>query len=156
MRFSATADLLCAQGRWGQKSAAGWYDYAPGSHQAQPSATVQALLDTHRRSLGRAPRSFSDADIVQRLVLSLVNEGARLLQEGIASRASDIDVVYVLGYGFPLHRGGPMHYAEELGLAEVVRRLEHLAHTDPEDAAFWQPAPLLQRLAAQGQGFADV
>ena len=156
MRFSATADLLCAQGRWGQKSAAGWYDYAPGSHQAQPSATVQALLDAHRRSLGRAPRSFSDADIVQRLVLSLVNEGARLLQEGIASRASDIDVVYVLGYGFPLHRGGPMHYAEELGLAEVVRRLEHLAHTDPEDAAFWQPAPLLQRLAAQGQGFADL
>ena len=98
-----------------------------------------------------APRAIDDAEIVGRCVLALVNEGARIVEEGIALRASDLDVVYVAGYGFPRYRGGPMFHADLLGLPEVVNRMRRFAAAPRADAAFWQPAPLLQRLAAEGK-----
>jgi 3-hydroxyacyl-CoA dehydrogenase len=90
---------------------------------------------------------------VQRLVFALVNEAAHILEEGIAQRASDIDMVYVTGYGFPLWRGGPMHYADSMGLFNVVQAMQRFARNPQDDAAFWQPAPLLARLAAEGKTF---
>ena len=96
-------------------------------------------------------RKISDDEIVQRLVFSLVNEGARILEEGIASKASDIDMVYLTGYGFPLFRGGPMCYADQVGLFNVVQAMKRFARNPHDDAAFWQPAPLLARLVAEGK-----
>ena len=154
VKYSASADRLCELGRFGQKTAAGWYDYPPGSRAPQPSAVVDELLRKHRADRGIAPRAIDDAEIVQRLVYALVNEGARILEEGIASRASDIDMAYLTGYGFPAWRGGPMHYAAEVGLAKVVDAMAGFARNPHDDAAFWQPAPLLVRLAATGTGFA--
>ena len=153
MKFSPVADRLCELGRFGQKTGAGWYDYVPGQREAVASPVVQELLEQHRQTLGVAPRSISDEEIVQRLVYALVNEGARILEEGIAAKASDIDMVYVTGYGFPLWRGGPMHYANEVGLYKVAQCMQRFARNPLDDAAFWQPAPLLARLAAQGQTF---
>jgi 3-hydroxyacyl-CoA dehydrogenase len=153
MRYSATADLLCELGRYGQKTGAGWYDYAPGKRSAIPSAAVRDMIDRHRKSLGITPRTIGDDEIVHRLVYALVNEGAKIVEEGIASRASDVDTVYLAGYGFPAWRGGPMHYAQSRGLYNVVQAMEQFAANPHDDAAFWQPAPLLARLAAEGRSF---
>ncbi|WP_084153767.1 3-hydroxyacyl-CoA dehydrogenase [Simplicispira psychrophila] len=153
-KYSRTADLLCEQGRFGQKTGAGWYDYVAGQREALPSAAVLQLIEQHRRALGITPRTITDEEIVQRLVFSLVNEAARILEEGIANKASDIDVVYIFGYGFPVHRGGPLHYAHEVGLHTVLQTMQHFALNPLDDAAFWQPAALLARLAAQDQTFA--
>ena len=101
-------------------------------------------------------RKISDEEIVQRLVFSLVNEGARILQEGIASKASDIDMVYITGYGFPIFRGGPMHYAQEFGVLNMMGAMKRFALNPKDDAEFWQPAPLLQTLAHAGRGFSQV
>ena len=111
------------------------------------------MIDAHRASLGITPRKISDEEIVQRLVYSLINEAARILEEGIANKASDIDVVYIFGYGFPVFRGGPMNYANEVGLFNVVQAMNRFAQNPLDDAAFWQPAPLLAQLAAQGKTF---
>jgi 3-hydroxyacyl-CoA dehydrogenase len=151
MRYSKTADLLCELGRYGQKTGAGWYDYVPGRRDAIPSAVVVKMIEDHRQSLGIAPRKISDEEIVQRLVYSLVNEGAKILEEGIASKASDIDMVYLTGYGFPLHRGGPMCYADSQGLFNVLQSMKRFAANPHDDASFWQPAPLLARLVAEGK-----
>jgi 3-hydroxyacyl-CoA dehydrogenase len=153
LRYSKTADRLCEMGRYGQKTGAGWYDYAPGKRDAIPSPVVEKMLDEHRRSLGITPRKISDDEIVHRLVYALVNEGAHLLEEGIASKASDIDIVYLTGYGFPLYRGGPMNYADTQGLFNVVQAMKRFAANPHDDAAFWQPAPRLARLAAEGKTF---
>ena len=153
MRYSRTADLLCEMGRYGQKTGAGWYDYQPGKRDALPSAVVVKMIEDHRKSLGITPRQISDDEIVHRLVYSLVNEAARILEEGIASKASDIDMVYLTGYGFPLHRGGPMSYADQQGLFNVVQAMKRFAANPHDDASFWQPAPLLARLAAEGKSF---
>ena len=102
MRYSKTADLLCELGRFGQKTGAGWYDYVPGKRDAIPSKVVTDMIEKHRAELGITPRKISDEEIVQRLVYALVNEGAKIVDEGIALRASDIDMVYLTGYGFPL------------------------------------------------------
>ncbi len=153
MTYSKTADLLCEKGRFGQKTGAGWYDYVPGKRDAIPSAEVVQMIEAHRASLGITPRKISDEEIVQRLVYALVNEGAHILEEGIASKASDIDMVYLMGYGFPLHRGGPMNYADQVGLFNVVQSMGRFAQNPRDDAAFWQPAPLLARLAAEGKTF---
>ncbi|HEX9810857.1 MAG TPA: 3-hydroxyacyl-CoA dehydrogenase family protein, partial [Burkholderiales bacterium] len=99
------------------------------------------------------PRKISDQEIVQRCVFALVNEGARILEEGIAQRASDIDLVYLMGYGFPIHRGGPMLYADMVGLMSVVRYMEGFARNPYTDKTFWKPAPLLAKLAADGKTF---
>lgn len=153
MKYSATADKLCELGRFGQKTGAGWYDYQAGKRDAIPSDVVNQMIDAHRKSLGIEPRKISDEEIVQRLVFALVNEGAHILEEGIAGKSGDIDMVYLTGYGFPLWRGGPMHYAGEVGLFNVVQAMGRFAQNPHDDAAFWQPAPLLARLAAEGKQF---
>ena len=153
MKYSKTADLLCEKGRFGQKTGAGWYDYVPGKRDAIPNAEVVAMIDAHRQSLGITPRKISDEEIVQRLIFSLVNEAAYILEEGIAAKAGDIDIAYVFGYGFPAYRGGPMNYANEVGLFNVVQAMQRFALNPMDDAAFWQPAPLLARLVAEGKSF---
>jgi 3-hydroxyacyl-CoA dehydrogenase len=149
--YSKVADLLCEQGRFGQKTGAGWYDYRPGERTPHPSAQVDALIAAHSRELGVERRDIGDEEIVARLVYALVNEGARILEEGVALRASDIDMVYLAGYGFPLFRGGPMFYAGSVGLPAVLAAIEGFAAGRHGEA--WQPAPLLARLAAEGKGF---
>lgn len=154
MKYSASADRLCELGRFGQKTGKGWYDYQAGKRDAIPSQEVLDMIDAHRKAIGITPRKISDEEIVQRLVFSLVNEGAHILEDGIASKSGDIDMVYLTGYGFPIYRGGPMHYASELGLINVVQAMHRFAQNPHDDAKFWQPAPLLARLAAEGQRFA--
>ena len=153
LRYSKTADLLCELGRFGQKTGAGWYDYAPGQRKAIRSALVEDMIAKHRAELGITPRKISPDEIVHRLVFSLVNEAAKILEEGIASKASDIDMVYLTGYGFPLWRGGPMCYADTVGLFNVVQTMKRFAQNPLDDGEFWQPAPLLAKLAAEGKSF---
>ncbi|WHZ11691.1 MAG: 3-hydroxyacyl-CoA dehydrogenase [Burkholderiaceae bacterium] len=153
MIYSRTADLLCEMGRFGQKTGAGWYDYKPGKRDAIASALVEGMIEKYRKDRGITPRKIADDEIVQRLVFALVNEAAHILEEGIASKASDIDMVYLTGYGFPLFRGGPMLYADEFGLFNVVQAMQRFARNPHDDAKFWQPAPLLARLAAEGKTF---
>lgn len=111
------------------------------------------MIAANRQAQGITPRQIADEEIVQRLVFSLLNEAAHILEEGIATKASDIDVVYIFGYGFPVHRGGPLCYANEVGLFNVVAAMQRFANNPLDDAAFWQPAPLLQRLVAEGKPF---
>ncbi len=151
--YSAIADAVCELGRFGQKTGAGWYDYKPGDRTAYPSPVVEELVAKHRKSLKLAPRAIDDSEIVDRLVYALVNEGAAILEEKIAQRASDIDVVYLMGYGFPIHRGGPMLYADTVGLYAVVQRMRQFAANPHADPGFWTPAPLLARLAASDGSF---
>jgi 3-hydroxyacyl-CoA dehydrogenase len=153
LRRSVVADRLCEMGRFGQKSGAGWYDYVPGKRDAMPSPLVQELLDESRKAEGLAPRRIDDAEIVERLVYALVNEGARIVEEGIAQRASDVDMVYLTGYGFPAHRGGPMCYADTVGLFNVVAAMKRFAANPHDEPGFWQPAALLSRLAHEGATF---
>ena len=147
------ADKLCELGRFGQKTGAGWYRYPPGVRDALPDPVVDELLTQYRAEHGVTPRRVSDEEIVQRCVFALVNEAARILDEGIAVRASDVDLVYLNGYGFPAHRGGPMCYANEVGLFNVVRTLSAFA-AEPGAFDWWEPAPLLRKLAEEGQSFA--
>jgi len=153
LRYSRIADRLCEQGRFGQKTGAGWYRYAPGRRDALPDPAVDAIIDAYRKEIGSTPRKIAADEIVDRCILALVNEGARILEDGIAQRASDIDVVYLAGYGFPPWRGGPMLYADISGLYNVARRMQQFAALPGADAAFWTPAPLLARLAAEGKTF---
>ena len=153
MKYSKTADLLCEKGRFGQKTGAGWYDYQAGKRDAIPSQEVLDMIEQHRKDAGITPRKISDDEIVQRLVYALVNEGAKILEEGIASKSGDIDMVYLTGYGFPIHRGGPMHYASEVGLFNVVQAMNRFAQNPMDDANAWKPAPLLAKLAAEGKAF---
>ena len=153
MRYSGTADKLCALGRFGQKTGAGWYDYRAGRRDAIPSRLVEEMIAAHRAEIGIAPRAIGDDEIVQRLVYALVNEGAHVLDEGIAARASDIDLAYVYGYGFPPAKGGPMLFADLQGLPLVVRTMRDFARNPHADPSFWTPAPLLARLAAEGGSF---
>ena len=153
LRYSKTADLLCEMGRFGQKVGKGWYDYLPGKRDAIPNAEVEAMVVKHRETLGITPRKISDDEIVHRLVLSLVNEAAHILEEGIANKASDIDIVYIYGYGFPPFRGGPMNYADQLGLFNVVQMMKKFQQNPADDAKFWEPAPLIKKLVAEGKSF---
>ena len=149
--YSKTADLLCEMGRFGQKTGAGWYDYKPGDRKAYPSELVNDMIVNHSKEIGVERRTISDQEIVERLVYSLVNEAAYLLEEGIAQRASDVDIVYLTGYGFPMHRGGPMFYADTVGLPNVVAAMEKYA--SGRHGEFWKPAPLLAKLAAERKTF---
>ena len=153
MKYSKTADLLCEKGRFGQKTGAGWYDYQPGKRDAIPNAEVVKMIEDYRAANGITPRKIGDEEIVQRLVFALVNEAAHILEEGIANKASDIDIAYIFGYGFPPYRGGPMLYADEVGLFNVVQAMHRFAQNPLDDANFWKPAPLLARLAAEGKTF---
>ena len=151
VRYPRIADRVVELGRLGQKTGKGWYRYEPGDRTPQVDPEVEALIDGYRKELGITPRAISDEEIVQRCIFALVNEGARILQEGIAQRASDIDVVYLTGYGFPAWRGGPMYFAESAGLRNVVQAMQRFAALPGADAVFWQPAPLLAERAASGR-----
>ena len=138
-------------GRFGQKTGAGWYDYTQGDRTPRPNAEVERMIVAVSAEVGTTRRSIDDTEIVERLVYSLVNEGARVLEERIAQRASDIDLVYLNGYGFPPVRGGPMFYANTVGLPEVLGSIQHYAKG--VNGALWKPAPLLIRLADAGGSF---
>ena len=146
------ADAICEQGRYGQKTGAGWYRYEAGAREPIPDPLVADIIEQFRKERGINPRKISDDEVVERCVFALVNEGARILDEKIAARASDIDVVYLNGYGFPQHRGGPMLHADIVGLPNVVRSLKRFA-SEPGAEAWWQPAPLLAKLADDGKTF---
>jgi len=157
VKYSRTADLLCEQGRFGQKTGAGWYDYKQGDRTAYPSKQVEELILEHSRALNVTRRIIPDDEIVGRLVYALVNEGAKILEEGIAARASDIDIVYLYGYGFPVWRGGPMLYADMVGPYNVLRAIRGYAVRAASDYPYqgqaWEPASLLVRLAETGGMF---
>lgn len=144
-------DKLCDMGRFGQKSGAGFYRYPPGSRQGEADPEVAAIIEQASKDLGIERRTITDDEVRNRCLYPLVNIGAQLLEDGIALRASDIDVAYVYGYGFPKYRGGPMYYADQVGLANVYRDILSL-HQQHGDA--WRPAPLLKRLAEAGSSFA--
>ncbi|MFO1327183.1 MAG: 3-hydroxyacyl-CoA dehydrogenase NAD-binding domain-containing protein [Rubrivivax sp.] len=151
LRYSRVADRLCELGRFGQKTGAGYYRYDAGSRTPLPDPLVQQVIEDCAREAGIVRRAIDDTEIVERTIYALVNEGARVLEDGIAQRASDIDLIYVNGYGFPRWRGGPMWHADTVGLATVYERVcdFHRRHGD-----LWTPAPLLERLARQGRTFA--
>jgi 3-hydroxyacyl-CoA dehydrogenase len=151
MRYSLVADRLCELGRYGQKTGAGWYDYAPGDRKAKPSALVDEMVVAYSKEAGIERRKISDDEIVERLVFALTNEGAKILEEKIASKASDIDMVYLTGYGFPLYRGGPMLYADTVGLYNVERAIRRYAAAPNGDA--WEIAPSIVELAKAGRSF---
>ncbi|MDR5738412.1 3-hydroxyacyl-CoA dehydrogenase NAD-binding domain-containing protein [Caballeronia sp. LZ016] len=151
MRYPGIADRLCEAGRFGQKTGAGWYDYADGSRDARPSPMIDEMIVAYSKEQGVERRSIGDEEIVERLVYALVNEGAKILEEGVASKASDVDIVYLTGYGFPLWRGGPMFHADAIGLSNVERAIRRYAGQPNGDA--WQPAALLIRLAASNGRF---
>ena len=143
------ADRLVQAGRLGQKSGAGYYRYDPKTRQRIADPDVDAIIDSCRQELGIAARAVSDEEIVDRLILALANEGARILEEGIAQRASDIDVVYCYGYGFPRHRGGPMHYVQARSLAWAVKRMTEFQQNLNQDN--WSIAPLIANNAERGE-----
>ena len=155
--YSRTCDAVVALGRLGQKTGRGWYDYPPGQRTPQPSEQVNNAILEESRRLGLKRRAIGDEEIVDRLTLALVNEGAQLLEERIAQRASDIDVAYITGYGFPRWRGGPMFAADARGLRDVLAAIRRM-QVGPEyqdRTTFWRPAALLERLANNDLGFAD-
>src|SRR5882724_4590386 len=153
MKYSRIADRLCEQGRFGQKTGLGWYRYEVGRRDAIPDPAVEQMIVDYSKEIGVERRKIGEEEIVQRLIFALVNEGAAILHDGIAQRASDIDMVYLTGYGFPVYRGGPMFYADEIGLYNVVASMGRFAANPRGDPGFWKPAPLLDRLAAEGKRF---
>lgn len=144
---------LCELGRFGQKSRMGYYRYAEGSRQAEQDPQVDALVLQVAQELGFVRREIGAEEILERCLLALVNEGAKILEEGIARSSHDIDLVYLNGYGFPAERGGPMSWADAQGAADIQTRLQYL---QAQFGSHWQPAELIRQLAASGQGFADV
>jgi 3-hydroxyacyl-CoA dehydrogenase len=151
MVYSKFADRVCERGWYGQKTGRGWYRYEPGNRRPIPDADLESMLAQYRKEIGVAPRPISDEEIVERCIFALANEGAHILQEGIALRASDIDMVYVTGYGFPPYRGGPMFYADTVGLDKVLAAIQRFQKG--YHGAQWKVAPLLERLAREGKRF---
>ena len=147
------ADRLCEMGRFGQKTGAGYYRYEEGSRTPHPDPEVAKIIEEEGRKAHNQRREIGQDEIVDRTLLALVNEGAKILEEGIALRASDIDVVYVYGYGFPVHRGGPMAWADSQGLGTVLEKIRRFHAAGYGEV--WQPAALIERLAAEGKTFAD-
>jgi 3-hydroxyacyl-CoA dehydrogenase len=149
-RIENIRDALAAENRWGQKTKAGFYDY-DDKRNPSPSPRVAEIIEEFRTKTGTPQHEVTDEEIMERTFYTMVNEGAKILEEGIALRASDIDMVYLTGYGFPLHRGGPMFYANTVGLPTVLETIRKYAGGRHGEA--WKPAPLLERLAAEGKGF---
>jgi 3-hydroxyacyl-CoA dehydrogenase len=147
---SAVPDRLYDMGRYGQKTGAGWYKYEPGSRNRIPDPIVEHIAAEEAARRGITRRTISNDEVIARIMTALANEGARVLQEGYAIRASDIDVVYVHGFGFPRHRGGPMFYADTVGLPTVLARVQEYRR---QFGDHWQPSPLLETLAAEQRGF---
>jgi 3-hydroxyacyl-CoA dehydrogenase len=149
--YSRIGDRVVELGRLGQKTGKGWYRYEPGGRTPLPDPEIDLLIEKYRAEIGLVPRTIGDDEIVQRCIYALVNEGARILEEGIALRAGDIDVVYLAGYGFPVGKGGPMFHAQSVGLDQVVEAMKRFATNRHADPAFWQPAPLLVEAAGRGR-----
>ena len=150
LRYSTVADQICEMGRFGQKTGAGYYKYETGSRKPIPDSAIEEMIVNAAQAAGIARRKITDQEIIERCIYSLVNEGAKILEEGIALRASDIDLVYVNGYGFPAYRGGPMFYADTVGLGKVYAKVEEFHKIHGE---FWKPGPLLAKLAREGRRF---
>jgi 3-hydroxyacyl-CoA dehydrogenase len=149
--YSRIADRVCEQGRFGQKTGKGFYKYEAGNRKPIPDPDVDAIIAAYRKEIGSKPRQIPDDEIVERCIYALVNEGAHILEEGIALRASDIDMVYLTGYGFPPYRGGPMFYADMIGLKKVLESIERFQKG--YQGSQWKPAPLLVKLAKEGRRF---
>ena len=149
-RYVEIADRICERGWFGQKTGRGFYLYPEGARVGQPDPEVLAIVDAERAKKGITPRSFSADDIMRRYMAAMVNEGAKVVAEGIALRPLDVDVTFVAGYGFPRHRGGPMKWADMTGLPKVLADIQAFAKEDP---LFWKPAPLLEQLVAEGRNF---
>lgn len=149
-RYSPLGDLLCDQGRFGQKTGSGWYRYEkPGSQVAKPDPWLRSFLEEYRARHGLVARRIDHQEVLERCLYALINEGFRILEDGIAASPEDIDVIYLFGYGWPRHRGGPMFYAGMVGLSKVLERLEHYHQAHP-DVPNLQPCSLLRRLVASG------
>jgi len=146
-------DRLCEMNRRGQKTGAGFYNYDPQTRARSPEPMVEALIKEFSAKMGKTRRRFSDEEILRRCVFPMINEGARILEEGISYRPSDIDVVWVNGYGWPVYRGGPMFYADTIGLGKVLAVLREFQERDQDD--FWKPAALLEQLVVEGKSFKD-
>ena len=149
-RYVEIADRICERGWFGQKTKRGFYLYPEGARVGQSDPEVLAIAEAERQKKGITPRSFSSEEIQRRYLLAMVNEGAKTVAEGIALRPLDVDVVLVAGYGFPRWRGGPMKWADMQGLPKVLAEIQALAQQDP---LFWKPAPLLEKLVAEGRNF---
>ncbi|MEG1770499.1 MAG: 3-hydroxyacyl-CoA dehydrogenase NAD-binding domain-containing protein [Comamonas sp.] len=149
-RYVEIADRICERGWFGQKTGRGFYLYPQGARVGQPDPEVLAIVDAERQKKGVTPRTFTEAEILRRYMAAMVNEGAKVVEEGIALRPLDVDVTFMSGYGFPRHRGGPMKWADMEGLPKILADIEAFAKEDP---LFWQPAPLLVRLVQEGKGF---
>jgi 3-hydroxyacyl-CoA dehydrogenase len=147
------ADTLVEAGRLGQKSGAGFYRYDPETRRRIPDPEVTSIIEKVAAEYGIARRDIDDREITDRLLFGLANEGLKIVGEGIAQRPGDIDVVYLYGYGFPAHRGGPLHYADTVGLDEVLDRIREFGERFGQE--FWEPAPMLKELVANGQSLAD-
>ena len=153
MRYVEIADRLCERGWFGQKTGRGFYLYEPGSRNGKPDTEVEAIVEAERLRAGVTARSFTDEEIVRRLMCAVINEAANVVREGIALRPLDVDVALIYGYGFPRYRGGPMKYADMLGLPNVLAKLERLSQ---EDAFFWRPSPLIVELVERGADFSSL
>jgi 3-hydroxyacyl-CoA dehydrogenase len=147
LRYSRVADAICELGRFGQKTGSGWYRYEAGSRAPIDDPEVETIIARCAAEAGIQRRTITDEEIIERTMYALVNEGAKILEEGMALRASDIDLIYCNGYGYPTWRGGPMHYATSVGLARVAERIQQF---HAEHGEWWTPAPLLLRKAAEG------
>ncbi|MET1113328.1 MAG: 3-hydroxyacyl-CoA dehydrogenase NAD-binding domain-containing protein [Comamonas sp.] len=152
-RYVEIADRICERGWFGQKTGRGFYLYPEGARQGQPDPEVLAIVDDERQKKGITPRKFTEQEILRRYMAAMVNEGAKVVEEGIALRPLDVDVTFMSGYGFPRHRGGPMKWADMEGLPKILADIETFAKEDP---LFWQPAPLLVRLVKEGKGFESL
>ena len=147
-------DRLCEMDRRGQKTGAGYYNYDPQTRAKSPEPIVEEIIKEFSEKMGKTRREFSKEEILQRCIYPMINEGAKILEEGISYRPSDIDVVWVNGYGWPVYRGGPMYYADTIGLDKVMQHLKEFQEQDDDD--FWEPAPLIKKLVAEGKGFKDM
>lgn len=152
-RYVQIADRLCEHGWFGQKTGRGYYLYPEGARTGTPNPEVMAIIDAERTRAGIAPRCFSDEEIMRRYMAAMVNEGANVVHQRIALRPLDVDMTFLYGYGFPRYRGGPMKYADIVGLAKVLADIREFAKQDP---LFWQPSPLLVELVERGADFASL
>jgi 3-hydroxyacyl-CoA dehydrogenase len=152
-RYVQIADRLCERGWFGQKTGRGYYQYQDGARAGTPDAEVEAIIAAERERAGVTPRSFNNEEIMRRYMAAMINEGANVVQQKIALRPLDVDVTFVYGYGFPRHRGGPMKYADMVGLPKILADIREFAREDP---LFWQPSPLLVDLVERGADFASL
>jgi 3-hydroxyacyl-CoA dehydrogenase len=147
------ADRLCERGWFGQKTGRGYYQYPDGARTGTPDPEVEAIIDAERQRAQVVPRSFSGDEIMRRYMAAMINEGANVVHQKIALRPLDVDVTFVHGYGFPRYRGGPMKYADMVGLSNILADIREFAKEDP---LFWQPSPLLVDLVERGADFASL